>query len=124
MDSHGPQSPVVDSFNLTNIMHKVEKYFKLMQMIGEFPPKFDLGSNSGVLNGSTWNKLIEGFVKSVTEGGPYMQDPAGYVAIMAFHTDRNRDLLSCILSFNVLVLFSVPISVHRICLLPPAGQCE
>ena len=50
-----------------------------MEMIGEFPPRFDLGSNSGLLKESAWNKLIDSFVKSVTEGGPHMQDPAEYV---------------------------------------------
>ena len=79
IDSDGPRSLVVDSFNLSNIIRKSEKYFKLMEMIGEFPPSFDLGSNSGVLKESAWNKLIDVFVKSVTEGGPHMQDPAGYV---------------------------------------------
>ena len=79
IDSNGPQSLFMDSFNLSNIIHKSEKYFKLMELIGAFPPRFELGSNTGLLKESTWNELIDGFVKSVTEGGPHMQDPAGYV---------------------------------------------
>ena len=50
-----------------------------MEMIGEFRPRFDLGSNPGLLKESAWNKLIDSFVKSVTEGGPHMPDPAEYV---------------------------------------------
>ena len=65
----------MQDFNLTNTVKKVERYFKLLEEIGQSPPMFELDSKSGVLDANTWTKLFSGFADKLLNGTSNVYDP-------------------------------------------------
>ena len=63
-----PWWPGKNSVNLTSFGSKVEKYFRLMDKISKFPPEFDLGSSSGLIDPSAWAQMFSSF-SDVAAGG-------------------------------------------------------